>query len=240
MHFIEIEARKKGAEPLPILLTPANPVMVASPATMGDMKVTKINVANVKDIMDYAPEEVFYQADVRINEGIASGANFMTDTAAMQLRMNVEVPLWGSATGIVLQDTMTVDLEQYESSDVTTASLKLDIVNDFPLGGNIQLVVTDENYEPITTLLLPEQTGIIQASTIDAGGELATPGEFNDLIELDESKIADLFKGKHLILMANLQTSRNSSGEATDVKFMSDYGLSVNIGLVAELKLTNE
>ena len=240
VDFKKLEVRKKGADPLNILLDPTNPIVLASPTVMGETKVTTISVANVKDLLNYAPSELFYQADVRINEGLTSGNNFMIDTSAMRVGLHIEVPLWGSATGIVLQDTLDIDLEDVETSQVEKASLKLDLINQFPLGGNVQFVLTDAKYKPLTTLLLPEQTNVLKASTVNAAGELQAPGIFDDLIELDKSKIENLFQAKHLILVANLETSRNSTGNATDVKFKADYGLSINTRVVATLKLTVE
>lgn len=240
VHFVKLEARKEGADPISIVLDPANPVALEFPTVMGETETTVANVVNVKDLMDYAPSEIFYQADVRINEGFTSGNNFMIDSSAMRVRMNIEVPLWGSATGIVLQDTLNVNLEKVEGSEVVEASLKMNLVNEFPLGGDVQFILTDENYVPLTTLLLPDQTNIIQPSTVDTDGELQAAGQYDGLIELDASKIEDLFKAKHLILMANLQTSRSTSGSAPNVKFLDHYGLAIKTGIVATLKLTTE
>jgi hypothetical protein len=240
VHFTKLEARKEGASPMAIALNPANPVEVAAPAIMGDTQITHIGVANVNDIMNYAPAEFFYQADVHINEGIASGDNFVVDSSKMKVRMNIEVPLWGSATGIVLQDTLNVDLENVENSEVVTATLKVNLVNEFPLGGDVQFILTDENYLPLSTLLKDDQTGIIKASKVDSNGELEAAGEFEGELEIDQTKIDNLFKSKHLIVMVNLQTSRNASGNAIDVKFMEDYGLVINTKVIAALKMTIE
>jgi len=240
IDFTKMEAHTAGADPIAVTLNPPNPMSLEFPTTLGDTRVTHIAVGNVKELMDYAPSEIFYHADVRINPGLTSGNNFMIDSSAMKVRMNIEVPLWGSATGIVLQDTLNVKLDQVKSSEVTGASLKLALVNQFPLGGNVQFILTDENYNPLTTLLLPDQTDVIKASTVDADGELQSEGEYFGLIELDQSKLEDLFEAKYVILVANLQTSRDGSAPAVDVKFKADYGLSINAGIVAQLKLTVE
>lgn len=236
VHFTKLEARKNGAAPLAVTLNPANPVSIAFPTVMGTTQTTTVNVANVADIMSYAPSEMFYQADVHINEGLTSGNNFMIDSSAMKVRLNIEVPLWGSATGIVLQDTLDVDLESVESSEVNSASLKLEIFNQIPLDGNLQFVLADENYSPLGTLLLADQTNIIKGSTIGPDGELEAAGEYSETIELEQSRIENLFKAKHLILMANLGTSE----APTDVKFLANYGMSIKATVLTSLKLSVE
>lgn len=240
INFVKLEARKPGAAPLAVVLNPANPVALAYPTVMGETKSTTISVSNVKALMDYAPTEFFYQVDARINPGLSSGSNFLFKTSKMDVKLNVEVPLWGSATGIVLKDTLDLDLENTETSEVTSASLKLKLVNQFPLDGNVQFYLTDDKYNIIGTLLLPDQTHIIKGSTVDADGELQAAGAYLGTIDLDATKIENVFDSKHIIIAATLQTSRNTTGAATDVKFMADYFLSIEAGVLAKLKLKVE
>jgi hypothetical protein len=237
VNFIKLEGRKPGANPLKVGLNPTNPVALQYPTTMGQTASTNISVTNVKELLDYRPTELYYQADARINQGLNSGNNFVLDTSQLRVKLHLEVPLYGSASGIVLQDTIDTTLDNVESSQISSASLKLAIINQFPLDGDIQFILTDDNYVPIGTLLLPSQIHIIRGATVDAQGDLAAAGQFIDDIELDKTKIEDLFKAKHIILSAALQTSRDVNGNATDVKFKADYTLKVDAGLSATLKL---
>jgi hypothetical protein len=237
VDFITLEGRKPGADPLKILLSPANPVPLQFPTTMGQTASTTITVSNVKELLDYRPSELFYQADAQINKGLTSGNNFVLDTSQLKVKLHVEVPLYGSASGIVLQDTIDVSLDGVESSEVTAASLKLNLVNQFPLDGDIQFILADDKYNPLGTLLTPEQMHIIKGSTVDAQGEFSAAGVFDDDIKLDASKIQDLFKSKHIIIVAAMQTSRDASGAAKDVKFKSNYTLQIDAGVLATLKL---
>ena len=236
-NFVKLEARKEGASPLKVVLNPSNPVSLNYPTVLGDTKSTIISVTNVKELLDYAPTQMYYQADARINAGLISGSNFVLDTSEMKVNFHVEIPLWGNATNIVLQDTLDVNLTNTEDSEVTNASLKLKLSNEFPLDGSIQFVLTDEHYTPITSLLTEDQMHLIKGSTVNATGELQSVGAYDNSIELDKDKIDNLFKAKHLILVATLQTSRNTQGAAQDVKFKADYSLSVEAGILATLKL---
>lgn len=237
VHFNKLEARKSNENPLSVTLNPANPVSVQYPTQLGDTKTTTISVVNVRELINYAPSEIYYEADVRINEGLTSGSNFVMDTSSMKVKLNVDVPLWGYANGIVLQDTLAVNLDNAQSSTIESATLKLHLTNEFPLDGNLQLVLTDDKYVPITTLLLPDQTNIIKGSTVDAAGELLEPGEYSGDIVLDKEKIGDLFSTKNVIVMVTLQTSRRD-GSVTDVKINADYDLTVQAGIAASMKLT--
>lgn len=240
VSFTKLEARKPGAAPLPVILSTGNPVTLGYPTVMGETKETTVSVTNVKELLEYAPKEIFYQADARINPGLTSGNNFMLDSSRLRVRLNIEVPLWGSASGIVLKDTLDLDLENTETSEITSASLKLKLINQFPLDGDVQFFLTDENYNVIGTLLGSDQTHIIKGSTVDSDGELQAAGAYLETIDIDKAGIDNIFNAKHIIISATLQTSRNASGAATDVKFMADYFLSIEAGVLARLKLRVE
>ncbi|HZY81723.1 MAG TPA: hypothetical protein VFE50_19505 [Cyclobacteriaceae bacterium] len=239
-NFVKLEARKPGADPILVVVNPANPVGLAYPTELGKVKETTISVVNVKQLIDYAPTEIYYQADARINKGLTSGNNFVLDSSRLKLKLNVEVPLWGSATGVVLKDTLDLNFDNTETSEITSASLKLKLINQFPLDGNLQFILTDQNFQPIGTLLNAEQTHVIQGSTVDSDGEMQSAGTFNGSIDLDKENLDNIFKAKHIIIAAALQTSRNAAGSATDVKFLADYFLSIEAGIVANLKLNIE
>jgi hypothetical protein len=240
VNFVKLEARKPGESPIPVVVSPANPVGIAFPTELGLLEETTISVVNVKELLDYAPSEIFYQADARINKGLTSGNNFVLDSSRLKLKLNVEVPLWGSATGIILKDTLDLDFENSETSEIDEASLKLRLTNQFPLDGNLQFVLTDQNYMPIGTLLNADQSHIIPGSTVDADGELQAAGIFDGSIVIDKDNLENVFAAKHIIIVASLQTSRDAVGSATDVKFLIDYFLSLEAGIVAKLKLNIE
>lgn len=237
VDFKKLEARKEGATPMPVLLSPANPVSLAYPTTIGQSATTTVTITNVKELLNYAPTSLYYQADAIINSGLTSGVNFVLDTSQLDVSMSVEVPLYGSATNISLRDTLDVDLSNQDDSQISSASLKLKIINELPLDGAVQFYLLDNNYVPIDELLLSSQTTILRGSKVDAAGELLEPGLYDNVIELSQDKIDQVFKARHIIIAAVLQTSRNSAGGVQDVKFKSTYKLQVEAGLLASLKL---
>lgn len=237
VDFKKLTASKPGAAPLTMQLNPANPINLNFPTTMGASANTTVTVTNVKQLLDYAPTQLDYQADATINAGLTSGANFVLDTSKLKVKMNVEIPLYGSASNVVLKDTVDIDLSSAKDSDVLSAKLKLKLTNQFPLEGNIQFVLVDANYQVLDALLTANQTGILKGSEVDTGGNLKTPGVYDGEIEIDKTKLEKLFSARHIILVANLQTSRGSGGTAVDVKFKSTYTLEVEAGVLAQVNL---
>lgn len=236
IDFTQLVAKKPGAS-IAVQLSPANPVPLNAPATIGNSAFTTVSITNVNEVLEFGPSQFNYAATARINEGQTNGSNFLADTSKMSVKMNIEVPLYGHASNIILKDTVDLDWSDVDQSQIESASLRLKLVNELPLDGALQLVLTDDNYAVIETLLAAEQTNIIKGSSVNASGELVSAGVYDSSIELALEKIKKIFEARHLILLANLSTSKDSGGNLPDVKFKSNYTLSINAGMQAKLKL---
>jgi hypothetical protein len=237
VNFVKLEARKEGAAPLSMIVSPGNPITVNYPAVLGQSATTSVTVTNVKDLLDYAPSSFVYQADARINQGLTAGNNFLLDSSALRVKVDVEIPLYGSASDIALKDTLEIDLSNDEASKISSAALKLKITNELPLNGTLQLYLTDDDFNIIETLLLPNQTNIIKGSSVTASGDLQAAGVYDNSIVMDQARLDNIFKATHVIIEATLETSRNGTGGAQDVKFKSSYGISIEAGVLVNLKL---
>jgi hypothetical protein len=236
-NFSLLEARKEDASPLQILLNPANPVSMNFPTVMGQAATTVVNIANVNDLIGYSPTSIHYQVGATINKGLTSGENFIVDTSRMRVDFDVEVPMYGHASNIRLVDTLDMNLEEQENSEVLKAALKLKIVNEMPLEGQIQFYLMNEDYDFLALLLETNQVSLLRGSEVNASGDLVKPGVYDGSIELTQEKVKNLFKSKHLIVEMIFQTSRNSAGGPQDVKFKADQTISIDAGILADLKL---
>jgi hypothetical protein len=234
VDFSRIEARKDGAT-LSFQLNPPSPISIAYPATLGSSATTSVSITNAKQLMDFGPTKLFYQLSARINPGLTSGNNFLADTSTIKVKMNVEVPLYGHASGIVLKDTAKIELSKLDQSQIQSASLKVDVKNELPLDAKIQLYLTDANYIVTDSLLATAQTSLIKGSSVTASGDLKTARVVSDVIVLNVDKLNKIFTSKNIIIKAVLNSSKDASGNSQDVKFKSKYSIKVNIGMLAEL-----
>jgi hypothetical protein len=236
VDFKKFEAQN-DTQSLAVLLNPANPISIAYPTVLGASAKTTITVANVSELLDFAPTQFYYQIDTRINKDLTSGNNFLADTSKLSVNINVEVPLYGHASNINLSDTIEVDFQNFDQSTINTASLKIKISNELPLDANVQFYITDDKYKILDSLLSTSQTTIIKGSTVTTSGDLESPGLVDQLIELEKSKIDQLFIAKYIIVKAIMNTSKRADGSFPDVKFKSQYKMKVDLGLMANLKI---
>jgi hypothetical protein len=237
VNYKIFEARKNGAVPVPISLNPINPVLLNSPTTLGTSATTSIAVTNTNQVINYAPTQFYYQASVNINKGLSGGNNFLADTSKLRVRLNVSIPLQAKASGITLADTVSVDLSDVNQSQIEEATLKVKITNQIPLDGTIQFYLADKNYVILDQLLTSDQTSLIKGSSVDATGDLKTAGLSDQSLALDKTKLNKLFSAKYIILSAIMSTSKDATGNFVDVKFKTQYKMTVETGISAKLNL---
>lgn len=237
--FNTLQARK-GSSAITLQTNPNSPINLNFPGTLGTSATTAVTVTNTKQVLDFAPTSIVYQASATINNGVSTGNNFLADTSKLRVQMNIEVPLYGRAENIVIRDTVDIDLGDVDQSDVSSAALGLKLVNQLPLGGDIQLFLTDAQFQVLGEVLPTNQTNIVRASQVNTAGELQTEGTYDDTITLAPETINKIFDASHIIIVAVLNTTRDANGNALDVKFKADYKLSVDARILTTLKLEIE
>lgn len=239
VSFSKLQASKPGAT-LPFQISPASPVNLAFPTTLGTSANTTVSVLNASDLLNFSPTKLEYAATARINKGVPAASNFLADTSKLRVTMTTEIPLYGKASGVLLIDTLKIDLNEVDESTVTTASMKIKSVNEMPLDAFIQLYMADQNYTILDSLFTANQTFLVKASTVTAAGELQTAGNSDVQINLDPQKLNKLFKSKYLLVRSVMNTTKDNTGASLNVKFKSSYKLKLNVGMLAKLNIKSE
>lgn len=238
VNFTTLRAAK-GASTLPIQISPANPVTLNFPAVLGQSATTDITITNEQSIVNFEPEQLEYTAAVRINKGLANGNNFLTDTSKLRVTLDTEIPLYGKVTGITMIDTLTIDLgNNISASQVLEASLQVSTQNELPLDGLVQVYFMKANFSIKDSLFAANQTYLVKASTVDAAGDLVSPGITSTKVTLNPEKLVYLFDSKYLVIKAVMSTGRDQNNQQLNVKFRSAYKLISNVGLLAKFNVT--
>jgi hypothetical protein len=236
VNFQKLEARKTGAT-LPILTSPANPVTLNFPTAFGTSANTSLNITNAVQVLDFSPTQLAYSATARINKGLSSGANFISDTSKLKVTMTADVPLYGQASGITLADTLKVDLGSISQSSVIASSLKIKTTNQLPLDANIQLYLLDKNYVILDSIFTSNQTYLVKASSVTTAGDLLTAGTSDLKLDLSTDKINKLFSSSYILVRSKLNTTKDANGTLLNVKFKTAYKLKINVGLLAKMSI---
>jgi hypothetical protein len=236
VDFISLEARKQGQPPLAIQLDKVNPIAVGFPTTPGDSAKTTVNILNSKNIYNYNPDQFYYNAHARINAGLTSGNNFAEDKSNLTVRFKAQVPLYGTASGIILSDTTNLGIDDLKGSVIEEMFLIGNITNQLPMSAYLQLyLATDKNVITDSIFTVAQASSLVKSSSVNAAGELVSPGVYKDEIKLEKSKVDKILKADKVIILVRLQTLRDANGTQPDVKFKAGYKMNVKFGIRANI-----
>lgn len=239
LSFPQFQALNSNGQALDIETAPNDPILLAAAENEGDQTTTSIEVVNGNELISHDPEEIRLTAHAALNEGESEGSNFILDDNQLIFDLSAEIPLVGSFRDFEIRDTVDADLRNsFDELEIKRVELNPELVNEFPLEGHFQIYMLDENQQVLDSLLLPGQTDIIRAGTVDAQGNLDTPGVYDEIIQISDEKFNALEKTTHLVLSAKLNTIRDAEGNSPAVRFKSQYKLSVELGALAELEAT--
>ena len=230
---------RKGSETLAVETNPATYFDLGYPSTPSDAAGEfSLEISNVNEIIALAPEYIDYKFTGRLNVGQpASVVNFLTDKSEMGVVLHADIPLWGYLGAYSLSDTLEMPL-QSDDAMVDEAVILTAIENEFPLGAEVQVYFTNENYDTFDSLFA--ESLILPASQVDSDGELIKAGQLNNPngIKITSERLEQMLKATHIIVKGVLYTSRNADGTPMDVKIKADQQLSVQLGLKTNMEIT--
>jgi len=228
---INIKTRDGGVIPLEGQFTQVG-TLIDYPqlSEIGQTKVTTISFtgtnSNIKEILAAGPIEVEYDIDALSNpDSNTLFTGFLTDQSRFDIQLLLQLPIWGTASGFVTQDTFQVDFEEYENVDF--AEFRLNTENSIPLEVAMQLYFADDNGLILDSLFTTDEI-ILAAAPVDATGEVnGTTEKFTEIpksaVEFNQLKTAT-----QLFLKASFQTSNQGT---VPVRVLSDQSVELKMGM---------
>lgn len=205
---------------------------------VGERRVTifdfdKTN-SNLDVILNSGPVQVNYDIDGDPNpDNDFAIRGFFTDSSAVNINVELELPLYGTASGFLLRDTIDTDFP-IPPAEFGGAELKLITDNELPLNLGLQIYFLDST-GVILDSLFANETNIISAATVDANGVVLkdTQGDpisqesivFIDLSADTYNKVA---KATEIVTQTAFSTYQNG---AVPVKIFSSHFIKLRMGL---------
>ncbi|MFN7118707.1 MAG: hypothetical protein ACK4TA_18050 [Saprospiraceae bacterium] len=191
----------------------------------GSFAFTKEN-SNIDVILGEGPVAVDYDVDAVTNPDNNTGIiGFITDSSFYKVEMEVELPLYGRASGFAVRDTIDLDFSNYD--DVDDVEFKLVVDNRIPLDVAVQGYFVNANNVIIDSLLAAPQT-LIQAAPVGSNGEVTGAQQKITFIPYDEARFARLRDNAERLWL-NAAFSTNNNG-ATSVRVLSTQDVRIRLG----------
>ena len=114
--------------------------------------------------------------------------------------------------------------------NLTRATIRVNVENEFPLEGKVGLYIVDENYDIIDSLTNGLEILIEAASVNESGETINIATKKSDLLA-DEEAILNLKHSAKVIIVTKLGTGNKGSA----VKIYSTHSMKIKLGLMAKV-----
>ncbi len=182
--------------------------------------------SNLVSFINNMPGALSYSITAQLNPlGNVSGYNdFAFYGTSLKANMDVDIPLYFSASEITLRDTVDIDLSGVsQTNNINRGTLTLIATNGYPFSLNIQGFLLNE-FGQITDSLFV-QNSLVDAPALDIFYKVVTPKTSNLYIYLTPEKITKLKASKKIIFRAKFNTASYPS----QVKFYNYYKLGLKL-----------
>ncbi len=193
---------------------------------------TKEN-SNIREVLGVGPAAVEYELDGEPNPDLAlDSRGFMTDSSAIEVQMEVELPLNGYTFGFAVRDTYDIDLSTYDN--VNNAEFKLITENSIPLGLDLEVSFVDENFNILDVLNSQDDNNYLSAAPVDFDGNVNGTSEKTIIESFDTERFSKLKSAKKILIRTSFNTTNSSIPQL--VKFNAEQGVNSRMGLKVELE----
>ncbi len=223
---------KNGNEDLDLSSKLNNFVITGAPSYGQLVTSTLIidNETNIVEAMDVKPNKATIGGNVVLNP-TGKIKNFAQDTSKLRVRVDLEIPLYGTVNNYVFLDTLEQDMSDI-LTNVEDVVLKTTIINDLPINGSIQLYFADENYIIIDSISDNKRL-LIGAAITNSNGDLVNSTKLVNDFELDKEKIERIKATKHIII-STLVSSREDLNGAIAGRIYDFYKMQIKLAIKAQ------
>lgn len=210
------------------------PIFYPSLSEVGQTKSTTVQLdkdnSNVQTVFNPAPSKVIFKMSGSLNPD-GEMDNFVTDLSSIKIRGEVEIPMEGRVSNLVLLDTLEgityPDLAVSGNTvTIVSAGFNIALCNGFPMNANIQIYFLDNFNNSIDSLFSTPH--FIPSGTIDNAGKVTVPTDIIIKEMFDQKRYEKITASTKAIVVAQFSTANNGS---IPVKIYSSYKLKSNIGL---------
>jgi hypothetical protein len=249
--FSTLEGYSPGHPPYPITITTPslNPWQLPYPTILqiGQIITDSATISNATtantlgNAINNTPKNFVYSVNAQANplgKPLAPATNFALDTSRFVVNFKLYLPFWGTASNIMLMDTIPFSLSGNNTNAIQSLQFKINATNGFPVDMGMQLYFTDsisptQKYNVLDSLISPYQE-VLPSALVDTtnGTVLAATNRITECI-LDKTRVNNVANCKKMILKATFVTF--NSGK-TNVKIFSTYFIDLKIGVLAQLQ----
>ncbi len=205
------------------------------PTVVGESEVTVFvfnrENSNIDEILSSRPVAVDYSLSALINPDEDTDIfGFVTDSSAYSARMDVRLPLVGSARDFTVLDTFDLNIgDRYE--DVTDVLFRLTTINSLPLDVSLTGSFID-SLGNVLTDLTDGEVRVINAGPVDADGNPTGTNRSSEDFTFSGERVDAIRNANRLVVTLTFATTGDGS---ETVRITSDQELQVLLGAIVSV-----
>lgn len=218
-------------------LTPPN-LIISQPTNYGDKTNETLSInnsnSNIVDLLSISPNKLKYGGKANMNPGTGPYSNYLHKDFECKGSLDVQIPLELKVNDLVYETIMEdTELISDTTHDIQGAELSFKVTNTFPLGADINMILLDDDFNDVDTIVLP----LLKAANVDADGisSDAVPNLFS--VKFTENNIQNLYNTKHLKFIGHLTST---DGGSKNVKIIDSYNIEIKMALKINGSITSE
>jgi hypothetical protein len=217
------------------LLSPANSTIVFEPSPTPYTAEEQSFTIPLKDGFSIAKNNMFRIAVSGIvnEQGMAGADVWVTDNSYFAIEPSLEIPLDFNLDHFIYRDTTVQEISKIEDIDFAEGlTVRIEMINDFPIELGSQLYFLDENYRVIDSLF--SKSMLIRAATTNSSdGKTISSGKMTPsplFIEINHARLDKIYNTKYISVYAKATSNNQQAIVRTDHK------LKIKIGAKAKIK----
>jgi hypothetical protein len=218
----------------PIIVNAALNTGTGATALTKTISINTTNTPTLTTFIGILPNKFAYKLSTQINPygNLSLGNDFGYYGTAFKALMDVDIPLYFSASNLILGDTVKFNLSGVNQlQNINRGQLILTAVNGYPFSINLQAYLLDDTKHVMDSLFLAPNT--INAPALDGNYKVVAPVQSKLFVPLTKDKIAKVQKAKYIYYKAKF----NTVGQPTQqIKFYNYYNL--DLLLTADVNYT--
>lgn len=194
------------------------------------LEVNETN-SNVVDFFSAEPRDIDLGMRIRCNPDgpVGPSGNFLDAEGYVSAKWRAEIPLSIRAEQVDFAETLDVDINIEEQTELDSAVLRLILHNGFPFEVGIRAVFLDADDVPLDSLST-DTLNLFTLPAIDGEGFPIEEGLFVHDFALDWERADQLRLAKRVMVQAWCETAEASSGQF--VRLTEEQGLRMELGLL--------
>jgi hypothetical protein len=217
-----------------------NPLDIAAPniTQVGQVIPTlrtlnKTNTPNLNNAMSNLPRYVFYGVQAQVNPVSTVNNNFVVDDSKFDVDVEVELPIWGTANYMALQDTGKFDFKDVVENigDVQWAMFRLNVTNGFPTEVGVQVYFTDSVFNVVDSLF-NETKEIIKSGAINSDGKVIQSTLKTTDVVFNRERFKKLSPVRYVLIRGHASTTNSG---LTNVKVYSNYTVEAQVAVQVQI-----